>query len=155
MGLYHWVQTLTCFAQSLRAAVDPVHSIADSVEMLLLRAAILLIFVVGLYAIYARLIAPGRELDSKSKSGITKNYYYDPKSRDLAVFDTETNEIFVLERIEGIRVLGGSEIDRPADDDSRPARPLPPIKKDQRQRFCKKCGQPGHRADSKEFHPAA
>lgn len=42
-----------------------------------------------------------------------KNYYYNPKSRDLTIFDTETKELLLLERIEGIRVLTSSELDHP------------------------------------------
>lgn len=42
-----------------------------------------------------------------------KNYYYNPKTRDLTIFDTESKEMLVLERIEGIRVLTSSEIDHP------------------------------------------
>lgn len=46
-----------------------------------------------------------------------KNYYYNPKTRDLTIFDTESKEMLVLERIEGIRVLTSSEIDQPGGDE--------------------------------------
>jgi hypothetical protein len=39
-----------------------------------------------------------------------KNYYYNQKTQDLLVFDTEGNEVLVLERISGIRVFTRSEL---------------------------------------------
>jgi len=42
-----------------------------------------------------------------------KNYYFNPKTQDLHIFDAGTKEMLVLERIEGIRVLTSSEIDHP------------------------------------------
>ena len=47
-----------------------------------------------------------------------KNYYFNPKTQDLHIFDPETKEMLVLERIEGIRVLTTSEIDRPVREDT-------------------------------------
>jgi hypothetical protein len=42
-----------------------------------------------------------------------KNYYYNPKTQDLMIFDTEQNEILTLEKIVGIRVITTSEIRNP------------------------------------------
>jgi hypothetical protein len=41
------------------------------------------------------------------------NYYFNPKTQDLTIFNPESKEMLILERIEGIRVLTSSEIDRP------------------------------------------
>jgi len=38
-----------------------------------------------------------------------KNSQYNPKTRDLTIFDPETKEMLVLERIEGMRVLSSSD----------------------------------------------
>ncbi len=55
-----------------------------------------------------------------------KNYYYNIKTRDLAIFDTESMELLVLERIEGIRVFTSSELEHPTNftdlDAARPTR---------------------------------
>jgi hypothetical protein len=45
-----------------------------------------------------------------------KHYYFNPKSQDLHIFDTESKDLMVLERIVGIRVLTSSELDRPTDE---------------------------------------
>ena len=41
-----------------------------------------------------------------------KHYYFNPKTQDLTIFDTESKDLMVLERILGIEspeyVLGGS-----------------------------------------------
>ncbi|MGB6690109.1 MAG: hypothetical protein WBE76_19905 [Terracidiphilus sp.] len=39
-----------------------------------------------------------------------KKYYYNPKTQDLMIFDTEHNEIDVLEVLKGIHVITSSEI---------------------------------------------
>jgi hypothetical protein len=43
-----------------------------------------------------------------------KNYYFNPKTHDLLIFDTEGNEIVVLERMTGIHVFTSSELRDPA-----------------------------------------
>ena len=83
-----------------------------------------------------------------------KNYYFNPKTHDLLIFDTEGNEIVVLERMTGIRVFTSSELRDPA----QVSRDLdfnqePPVKGYKEQlkatkRKCVKCGKPGHRSDS-------
>ena len=47
-----------------------------------------------------------------------KNYYFNPKTQDLHIFDPETKEMLVLESIEGIRVLTTSEVDRAVREDT-------------------------------------
>jgi hypothetical protein len=93
-----------------------------------------------------------------------KNYYFNPKTQDLHIFDPESKEMLVLERIEGIRVLTSSEIDKPVreeseyrnhnwDPDSGKARPshrvaksdgAPKAKRAARTAHCKNCGADGH-----------
>ena len=90
-----------------------------------------------------------------------KNYYYNQKTQDLLIFDTEGNEILVLERLTGIRVFTSSEI-RDASGDE-------PVKhwknsnwdpkagkagyhgekagKAHKSPTCKKCGEKGHRSN--------
>jgi hypothetical protein len=46
-----------------------------------------------------------------------KNYYYNPKTQDLTIFDTETKEMLVLERLLGVRVLTTSDLDSPGGDE--------------------------------------
>jgi hypothetical protein len=46
-----------------------------------------------------------------------KNYYFNQKTQDLMIFDTESREMLVLERIEGIRVLTSSELRSPGGDE--------------------------------------
>jgi hypothetical protein len=50
-----------------------------------------------------------------------KNYYYNPKTQDLTIFDTESKEMLVLERLLGIRVITSSELDDPTPGDERKA----------------------------------
>lgn len=45
-----------------------------------------------------------------------KHYYFNPKTQDLHIFDTESKDLMVLERIAGIRVLTSSELDSPTDE---------------------------------------
>jgi hypothetical protein len=96
-----------------------------------------------------------------------KNYYYNPKTQDLTIFDTETKELLVLERLLGIRVLTSSDLDRPGGDE--------PVKKWHNHNWnpqtgkakkngarkaptCSKCGKQGHRShlcpDGKTAAPA-
>jgi hypothetical protein len=42
-----------------------------------------------------------------------KNYHYNQESQDLLIFDTEGNEILVLERMTGFRVFTTSELKDP------------------------------------------
>src|SRR5579884_3411293 len=42
-----------------------------------------------------------------------KNYYFNPKTQDLMIFDTSTNQIDVLEVLKGIRVITSSEMQNP------------------------------------------
>jgi hypothetical protein len=46
-----------------------------------------------------------------------KNYCYNPKTQDITIFDTETKEILVLERLLGIRVLTTSDLESPGGDE--------------------------------------
>jgi hypothetical protein len=46
-----------------------------------------------------------------------KNYYYNPKTQDLMIFDTESNQIDVLEVLKGIRVITSSEMRNPDGDE--------------------------------------
>jgi Zinc knuckle len=117
MEPYDWYLAVSRFARTLQLAVDSFHSIADSIETLFLRIAIVVIFIFGLCAIGKRLLNLGHEFDAKPQQKIMKNYYYNPKTRDLMIFDAETKEMMVLERIEGIRVVTSSEIDRPGGDE--------------------------------------
>jgi hypothetical protein len=95
-----------------------------------------------------------------------KNYYFNPKTQDLHIFDPEAKEMLVLERIEGIRVLTSSEIDRPVREDTeykkhnwnpvtgkakkfekRAKSASKPAKKSTRaarKLMCKNCGGEGH-----------
>jgi hypothetical protein len=84
-----------------------------------------------------------------------KNYYFNPKTQDLHIFDPDNKEMLVLERIEGIRVLTSSEISRPTDDEGHVSRPRAsaPRGEESKPRLCKKCGKEGHRSDSPIFHP--
>jgi hypothetical protein len=43
-----------------------------------------------------------------------KNYYYNQKTQDLIVYDTERNEVLAMERITGIHVFTSSELKDPA-----------------------------------------
>ena len=38
------------------------------------------------------------------------NYYQNPKTRDLILYDSESGEIFVIEHIEKVHVMVGSEV---------------------------------------------
>jgi len=67
-----------------------------------------------------------------------KNYYYNPKTQDLMVFDNTTNEMEILEVLKGIRVITSSEIMRPTDDDGRRTRPRPSAPRKKGERICKK-----------------
>jgi hypothetical protein len=92
-----------------------------------------------------------------------KNYYYNPKTQDLMIFDSTTNEIDVLEVLRGIRVITSSEIQNPVDDDGHKTRPRfsdekvgpkpgrkrgpkPASAKTRKPRVivCKNCGEKGH-----------
>lgn len=42
-----------------------------------------------------------------------KNYYYNQKGGELAIYDTETKELLLLERIVGLRVFTSSELENP------------------------------------------
>ena len=85
-----------------------------------------------------------------------KNYYYNPKTQDLLIFDTEGNEILVLERMTGIRVFTSSELKDPApvshDQDFNQEAPVKVYKKyvakDKKRKppTCSKCGEKGHRS---------
>jgi len=84
-----------------------------------------------------------------------KNYYYNQKTQDLTIFDTETKELLVLERLLGIRVLTSSDLENPGGNE--------PVKKwknhnwdpvsgkakkhPKKARTCGKCGKAGHRSD--------
>ena len=78
-----------------------------------------------------------------------KNYYYDPKSRELMIFDTESNEILRLEVISGIHVITSSEIKHPTNfHESDVARERGGGGERRGKRHCKKCGEAGHRSDN-------
>ena len=46
-----------------------------------------------------------------------KNYYFNPKTQDLMIFDSSTNQIDVLEVLKGIRVITSSEMQHPEGDE--------------------------------------
>lgn len=46
-----------------------------------------------------------------------KHYYFNPKTQDIHIFDTESKELLVLERIIGVRVLTTSDIESAGDDE--------------------------------------
>lgn len=85
-----------------------------------------------------------------------KNYYYNQKTQDLLIFDTEGHEILVLERMTGIRVFTSSELKDPPpvshDQDFNQEAPVKVYKKyvtkaSKKTRKCKNCGKAGHRSD--------
>lgn len=100
-----------------------------------------------------------------------KQYYYNPVGGDLIIFDTERNDIQIVERIAKVKVWVAGEVrlgdfegpnrgETPEDAQDGPKRKytnhnVTRLKKEKAARICKKCGQSGHRADSKEFHPEA
>jgi hypothetical protein len=105
-----------------------------------------------------------------------KKYYYNQKSQDLLIFDTDSKDLMVLERIVGIRVLTSSDLDNPTDEPVKhwansvynpkdgKAHPdyngsSPRVKSESayekevakaKKRKCGKCGKPGHRSDNCE-----
>ena len=91
-----------------------------------------------------------------------KNYYFNPKTQDLMIFDNSTNQIDVLKVLKGIRVITSSEIQNPTDEEgrisrgshisdrprkkyTRRAKPAKPAKKGGKWK-CKNCGELGHSA---------
>ncbi len=42
-----------------------------------------------------------------------KTYYYNQKTQDLCIYDTETRELLLLEKIIGLRVFTSSELGKP------------------------------------------
>jgi hypothetical protein len=106
-----------------------------------------------------------------------KNYYYNLKTQDLMIFDTESKEMLVLERLLGVRVLTTSDLDTPGGDEpvkhwknavwepkSGKARPnyggakakktASAKKRATRVSICKKCGGQGHFAKTCKKPPA-
>jgi hypothetical protein len=84
-----------------------------------------------------------------------KNYYYNPKTQDLMIYDSTTNEMDVLEVLRGIRVITSSEIQNPVDDDGHRTRPRfsdnkvgPKPGTRRAQSTCSKCGKKGHRSNA-------
>jgi hypothetical protein len=96
-----------------------------------------------------------------------KNYYYNPKTQDLTIFDTESKEMLVLERLLGVRVLTTSDLDSPGGDEPvkkwknhdrdadagkakryyktrKPKAEKPAKTRAARVLTCKKCGGEGH-----------
>jgi hypothetical protein len=100
-----------------------------------------------------------------------KQYYLNPKTRDLLIFDDQESDITIVERIEKVRVWVKGEIklgdfDGPnrgktvEDDDERGGYTNSnydpkngKVRKQRKQQTCKKCGKPGHRSDNVDFHP--
>lgn len=81
-----------------------------------------------------------------------KNYYFDPKSQDLYIFDPSAKEMLVLERIVGVHVLTSSEIERPIREEDEyhnhnwnagTGKAKKIVKVERRARLCKVCGKPG------------
>lgn len=87
-----------------------------------------------------------------------KNYYFNPKTQDLMVFDVESHTIDVLEVLKGIRVITSSEMRSGWDgkNDSEAFNQEAPVKTYKKQlaiaknRRCGKCGKQGHRSDNCE-----
>lgn len=104
-----------------------------------------------------------------------KNYYYNPKTQDLMIFDTESNQIDVLEVLRGIRVITSSEMRNPNGDEPvkhwanavynpKDGKAHPDYKGSAarekkesayekelakaKKRKCGKCGKSGHRSDN-------
>lgn len=84
-----------------------------------------------------------------------KNYYFNPKTQDIMIFDTERNEIDVLEVLRGIHVITSSEIrgawsGKNGSEDFNQEAPVKAYKKivAKAKRKCSKCGKPGHQANS-------
>jgi hypothetical protein len=88
-----------------------------------------------------------------------KTYYLNPKNGDLLIFDTEEQEIQIVERIQKVKVWVKGEVrlgdfdgpnggETPEDQIARTGRyknhNLTSLRKKKGQRICKKCGQPGH-----------
>jgi hypothetical protein len=84
----------------------------------------------------------------------------------LITLDTEKPEIQVVERIEKVKVWVAGEVrlgdfdgpnggETPEDAQEGPKKKynVTKLRKEKAARTCKKCGQPDHRADSKDFHP--
>lgn len=60
-----------------------------------------------------------------------KNYYRNPKTQDLIIYDSITNEIFILEKIKNIQVFLEDDLLHPIkkNDDQIIASSIQPIKK--------------------------
>jgi hypothetical protein len=102
-----------------------------------------------------------------------KNYYLNPKTRDLIVHDTEEDEVIIIQAIKTVKVWIGGEI-KMGDFDVPPNRgrtiedeienggyknhnydPKSGRAKTKKPRICKACGKPGHRSDNCPDKPAA
>ncbi len=77
------------------------------------------------------------------------NYYFNQKSQDLVIFDTEKREVLVLEVLRGIRVLTSSEMQHPAYDTEWSNSAYDPVsgKAKRSSPTCKHCGEEGHRSN--------
>lgn len=113
-------------------------------------------------------------MDGPPRHKTMKHYYFNPKTQDLSIFDTESKDLMVLERIVGIRVLTSSELDSPIDEPVKHWKnsvynpedgkahsdyngSSPRVKSESayekeltkaKKRKCGKCGKTGHRSDN-------
>jgi len=98
-----------------------------------------------------------------------KNYYFNPQNRDLIIYDTDAQDVQIVERIEKVRVwvkgevrLGDFDGENPNDTPERAfasrglytnhnlpkksaaSKEKPAPKESDGKMHCKNCGEPGH-----------
>jgi len=79
------------------------------------------------------------EQNRPQKTITMKHYYFNPKTQDLTIFDTESKDLMVLERILGIRVLTSSDLDSPGGDE--------PVKHWKNSNWEPKAGKAGYKGE--------
>ena len=79
-------------------------------------------------------------------------YYFNPKDHTLTVFNTETDELVVMEPLKTRVVIAEDArraINQTEDEDGMTTgRDHKRGRKEKKSRLCKKCGEAGHRSDS-------